>query len=98
MIEPWAFLRERECPPLREQFVHRSAFLVGTFGHVNEGNISIQSPAVTILDTAEKLHALLAKLLHWKKRLEVDNYSKSCQFLCSHKSEDTRKHCRTLLN
>ena len=42
---------------------------------MNEVNLSIQGPAVYIMDAAERLQALLGKLSLWKRRLEVGNYA-----------------------
>jgi hypothetical protein len=42
------------------------------FNHMNELNLSIQGPEVTIMDATEKLQAFLAKLSIWTKRVEAD--------------------------
>ncbi|XP_042223912.1 protein ZBED8-like [Homarus americanus] len=42
---------------------------------MNEVNLPIQGPGVTIMDAAETLQAFLAKLPLWKRRLEADNYA-----------------------
>jgi len=73
------FLREKESPLSeqfdREEFIHGLAYLTDIFGHMNVVSLSIQDPAVTIMDAAENLQALLAKLPLWKRRLEADNYA-----------------------
>jgi hypothetical protein len=39
---------------------------------MNEINLSIQGPEVTIMDATETLQAFLAKLSIWKKRVAID--------------------------
>jgi hypothetical protein len=60
------FRKENENPLLehfqRKDFIHCLAYLADIFNHVNEINISIQGPEVIIMDTPEKLQAVLAKL------------------------------------
>lgn len=57
-----------------EQFIHDLACLADIFDRLNELNLSIQGPKVTIMDAAERMKAFLVKLSLWKKRLEADNY------------------------
>uniref|UniRef100_A0A7M4F4W3 Zinc finger BED-type containing 5 n=1 Tax=Crocodylus porosus TaxID=8502 RepID=A0A7M4F4W3_CROPO len=70
------FLKEKENPLLehfeREDFIHGLAYLADIFNYMNEINLSIQGPKVTIMDATEKLQAFLAKLLIWKKRVEAN--------------------------
>jgi hypothetical protein len=56
----------------RKDFIHGLAYLEDIFYHMNEINLSIQDPEVTIMDATEKLQAFLAKLSIWKKRVEAD--------------------------
>jgi hypothetical protein len=51
------------------------AYSADIFGQKKEEHLSTQSLAVTIIDVAEKLIALLAKLPLCKWRLEADNYA-----------------------
>uniref|UniRef100_A0A7M4E8X6 DUF4371 domain-containing protein n=1 Tax=Crocodylus porosus TaxID=8502 RepID=A0A7M4E8X6_CROPO len=70
------FLKEKENPLLehfeRKDFIHGLAYLADIFNHMNEINLSIQGPEVTIMDATEKLQAFLAKLPIWKKRVEAN--------------------------
>jgi hypothetical protein len=70
------FLKEKENPLLehfeRKDFIHEVANLADIFNHMNEINLSIQGPEVTIIDATEKLQAFLAKLKIWKKTVEAD--------------------------
>ena len=59
----------------REEFIHGLAYMADIFGHMNDTNLSIQGPAVNMMDAAERLQALLAKLPLWKRRIEVGNYA-----------------------
>ena len=59
----------------REEFIHGLAYMADIFGHMNDTNLSIQGPAVNMMDAAERLQALLAKLPLWKRRKEVGNYA-----------------------
>jgi hypothetical protein len=56
----------------RNDFILGLAYLEDIFNHMNEINLSIQGPEVTIMDATEKLRAFLAKLSIWKKRVEAD--------------------------
>ncbi|XP_042236440.1 protein ZBED8-like [Homarus americanus] len=71
------FFREKESPLSEqfgsEEFIHGLAYLADIFGHMNEVNLAIQGPRVTIMDAAERLQAFLAKLPLWKSSLEADN-------------------------
>ncbi|XP_042236517.1 protein ZBED8-like [Homarus americanus] len=73
------FLREKESRLSEqfdsEEFIHGLAYLADIFGHMNEVNLAIQGPGVTIMGAAERLQAFLAKLPLWKRRLEADNYA-----------------------
>lgn len=42
--------------------------------HMKGLNLSIHGPAVSIMDVAAKLPAILVKLPPWKRRLESDNH------------------------
>jgi hypothetical protein len=70
------FLKEKENPLLehveRKDFIHGLDYLADIFNHMNEINLSIQGPEVTIMDATEKLQAFLSKLSIWKKRVEAD--------------------------
>ena len=43
--------------------------------HLNEVNLSIQEPDLTIVNVTERLQAIQAKLSLWKRRLETDNFA-----------------------
>jgi hypothetical protein len=70
------FLKEKENPLLEHvegnYFIHGLAYLADIFNRMNEMNLSIQGPEVTITDATEKLQASLAKLSIWKTRVEAD--------------------------
>ena len=51
------------------------AYLADIFGHLNEINLSIQGPDITIIDAMERLQAFQAKLPLQKRRLETDNFA-----------------------
>lgn len=72
-------LKEKKAPFSeqfeREEFIHGLAYLTDIFGHMNEVSLSMQGHAVTIMDAAETLQALLAKLPLWKRRVETHNYA-----------------------
>jgi len=57
-----------------KEFLYGLAYLADIFGHLNEVNLSIQGPDLTILDVTERLQAFQAKLHLWKRRLETDNF------------------------
>ena len=59
----------------REEFIHGLAYMADIFGHMNDTNLSIQGTTVNMMDAAERLQALLAKLPLWKRRIEVGNYA-----------------------
>jgi hypothetical protein len=60
----------------RNDFIHGLAYLTDIFNHMNEINLSIQGPEVTIMEASEKLQAFLAKLSIWKRRVEADIVAK----------------------
>jgi hypothetical protein len=70
------FLKEKENPLFehfeRKDFIHEVAYLADIFNHMNEINLSIQGPEVTIIDATEKLQAFLAKLKIFKKTVEAE--------------------------
>jgi hypothetical protein len=78
-VEVSLFLKEKETPLLehfgRKDFIHGLAYLENIFNHVNEINLSIQSPEFAIIDVTEKLQAFLAKLSTWKKRAEANIFT-----------------------
>ena len=66
------FLNEKQSPLSGYIFVkggvlHGLDYKADIFSHMNETNLSIQGPAVYIMDAAERLQALLAKLPIWKR-------------------------------
>ena len=58
-----------------KEFLCGLAYLADIFGHLNEINLSIQGPDITIIDAMERLQAFQAKLPLWKRRLETDNFA-----------------------
>ena len=56
------------------EFLYGLAYLADIFSHLNEVNLSIQKPDLTIMDVTERLQAFQAKLPLWKRRLETDNF------------------------
>lgn len=58
-----------------EDFVQGLAYLADIFGHLNEINLSLQGPAVTILDASERLKGFVGKLPLWKRRVEAGNFA-----------------------
>jgi hypothetical protein len=46
----------------RKDSIHGLAYLEDIFNHMNEINLSIQGPDVTIMNATEKLQAFFAKL------------------------------------
>ncbi|XP_042203602.1 protein ZBED8-like [Homarus americanus] len=73
------FLREKESSLSEqfdsEEFIHGLAYLADIFGHMNEVNLAIHGPKVTIIDATERQQAFPAKLPLWKRMLEADNYA-----------------------
>ena len=73
------FLREKQNPLSVQfdckEFLCGLAYLADIFGHLNEINLSIQGPDITIIDAMERLQAFQAKLPLWKRRLETDNFA-----------------------
>jgi hypothetical protein len=69
-------LKEKEIPLLehfgRKDFIHMLTCVAHIFNRVNEINLSIRSPEVTIMDATEKLQAVWVKLSIWKTRVEAD--------------------------
>ncbi|GBP47213.1 Protein ZBED8 [Eumeta japonica] len=59
----------------REDFVEGLAYLADIFTHLNEINLSLQGPAVTIVDASERLKGFLGKLPLWKRRVESGNFA-----------------------
>lgn len=59
----------------REDFVEGLAYLADIFTHLNEINLSVQGPAVTIVDASERLKGFLGKLPLWKRRVESGNFA-----------------------
>jgi hypothetical protein len=76
MAEVSLFLKEIVHPLLeffdKRDFIHGLAYLANNFNHMNEINLSIQGPEVTIMDGTGKLQAFLATLSIWKTRVEAD--------------------------
>jgi len=70
------FLREEQNPLSVQfdckEFLYGLAYLADIFSHLNEVNLSIQGPDLTIIDVAERLQAFQAKLPLWKRRLETE--------------------------
>ena len=58
-----------------KEFLYGLAYLADIFSHLNEVNLSIQGPDLTIIDVTERLQAFQAKLPLWKRRLETDNFA-----------------------
>lgn len=58
-----------------EDFVHGLAYLADIFTKLNEVNLSLQGPAVTIVDASERLKGFLNKLPLWKRRVESGNFA-----------------------
>ena len=73
------FLREKQNPLSVQfdckEFLCGLAYLADIFGHLNEINLSIQGPDITIIDAKKRLQAFQAKLPLWKRRLETDNFA-----------------------
>ena len=73
------FLREKQNPLSVQfdckEFLCGLAYFADIFGHLNEINLLIQGPDITIIDAMERLQAFQAKLLLWKRRLETDNFA-----------------------
>jgi hypothetical protein len=55
-----------------KNFIHGLAYLADIFNHMNEINLSIRGPGMTIMEATEKLQVFLAKLSIWKKRVRAD--------------------------
>ncbi|KAL0879709.1 hypothetical protein ABMA27_003424 [Loxostege sticticalis] len=58
-----------------EDFVQGLAYLADIFNHLNEINLSLQGPAVTIVDASERLKGFLGKLPLWKRRVESNHFA-----------------------
>jgi len=60
------FLREKQNPTSVQfdckQFLYGLAYLADIFCHLNEVNLSIQGPGLTIIDVTETLQTFQAKL------------------------------------
>jgi hypothetical protein len=59
-----------------KDFIHELVYLADIFNHMNDINLSIQGPQVTIMDATEKLQAFLAKMSIWMKRVQADILAK----------------------
>ena len=58
-----------------KEFLYGFAYLADIFSHLNEANLSIQGPDLTIIDVIERLQAFQAKFPLWKRRLETGNFA-----------------------
>jgi hypothetical protein len=62
----FTFSRKRGSPQSEEaeakEFTHGLTYVADVFGHLNDLNLSIQSPAVTIINVVGKLRSPSAKL------------------------------------
>jgi hypothetical protein len=70
-----------------ENFLKGLAYLADIFSHLNNINLSLQGPAVTIVDATEKLKAFLGKLPLWKNRVDVGVTANFCML------EELLSHC-----
>jgi hypothetical protein len=70
-----SFLQDKQNTLLelskRQDSIRGLAYLADIFNHMNETNLSIQGPEVTITDATEKLQTFFAKLSMWKKRVDT---------------------------
>lgn len=74
----------------KEDCVQGLAYLADIFAHLNEINMSLQGPAVTIVDATERLKGFLAKLPLWKRRVDTGNTANFSllEEVLTHKSDD----------
>ncbi|XP_065650503.1 protein FAM200C-like [Hydra vulgaris] len=81
-VEVLMFLKDQESALYQileiENFLQGLAYLADIFSYFNEINLSLQGPAVTIVDATEKLKAFLGKLPLWKRRVDVGVTANFC--------------------
>ena len=58
-----------------KEFFYGLAYLADIFSHLNEVNLSIEGPDLTIMDVTERLQAFQANVPSWKRRLDTDNFA-----------------------